>query len=997
MDKEAVLLKVGAYAAEHVGRLRQALDEAERTFQKSPLPDKVTIAHPVSVADILADWHLPASLIETVVWSAAFHHKKQNELVPILGESRARLAFHLLNFMDFLAECREKKKKNEIDHTLLGRFWKPGFVVLVVGMFLDTIRRAAATPEAADKKELASQVRDVFGSIVLEHLGLRLVHHELYDLAFQCEDPEKFAKVQELVPTQQKLAPVIERIEWLVWDKASEYGITDLQWKYHIIHPSQMKKLYERGSRAGAHDCISFVALLPDEEACYRFLHPLDMVGSVSGPLKDYATHPKSSGYRSLHSRITIAPYGPINFYIRTPEWDEESDFGLLSRLRHGESSVFDEAHLLPRGKIFVYTQQGKPYLLPSNATPVDLAYSMGEVSGHRFSRAYVFGKGYVESDSCLEDGDIVEIERQDHAEPDLEWLKFVKTESAKRALRLWKSREGAPPSSSSRLEDLKDITESVKVVIISPELQNMHCHRCDRCKPHPPQDICAYPTQHGTLTIHHSDCHMIHDRMQTIPVAWRENHLRATSHVFHIEALDHKGLLRQILDKISPEPYNANMVELYAKSYEDWTVHFKIAIEEEDPQTIEKIYQALKEIEEIYNITRDQPKYEGVSASSLSSSWAKLLNPYTPLPASREMFFGRRSELLQIWRVLQSGRRQNSILIWGQPRIGLTSLLKHLELRAHSQVGYLPVYMTLSAWWEQKSSERSDLVLWFVHQVEQRLAREAVKYDFYLPIFDRYMLQTEPQDTLVKYFTQLCENIAPRKLMVMVDQFQRLNHMPGEQVELLIKCLENLLEACQEISFLFANGGLKDRSLQGIQVLAVDMPLRVLDAEAAENLIRIPVGPFTYEEGVIDEIRALTNGHPYYIHLLCKAMVDEAIDDASKHVLTRKDLDSAVEKLLHSNTGSFGQLLAAVPKGEIVLEGLARVPASEDGYVDFVALARRLRSWQADISEGHLSRVLKDLSTLEVVQQEQNENDAVYRISLPLLRKCIKLHPLYP
>lgn len=1001
MNQETVLAKVSSYApAEHIEQLRQTLSQAEHIFHNSPLPDDVTITRPTSVAHILAGWQVPVPLIETAVWSAALYRGNHSRFLSILDEDRARLASHLVSFMGLLTECRHRRDKCEVNLTVLSNFWREGFFVLVVAMFLDALRHSAHSYKTHDKKEMASQARTIFEPIASEHLGLRLVKCELRDLAFLCEDAQKYAEVKKRIDNQrQVLQPAIETIESMIKSEADECGISDLELKYEIAHPYMIQSSKQKG-RLGLCDLISFVVLLPNEDVCYRFLRPLHMLGNAYDR-KDYAVHPKPNGYRSLHSRIDIPPYGSVNFYIRTPDWDKESNFGVLNRWWNGEKRVFEKAaDLIPhlKARIFVYTRYGDPYPLPHGATPVDLAYKMNEMTGHRYSRAYVFGKGFVESDYPMEDGDIVEIITGHHTEPNQAWLESVKTAEARKYIHQWEARQVAHNNGKGKAPKVpplsKEDREISDAVVIPPEYEGTPCHRCIHCRPHPPQPVCAYVTHRG-LTIHHISCSTIHDRMQTIPISWRASNVRSVSRVLTIEAWDHVGLLREVAEKIAA--CNTNIVELHAESRTDMTAQFAISLQEKNPEVVEKIRQALYEISAVNSVMVDRPKETAISAPYVSRTDAKILNPYTSQPvASPSIFFGRRDEILHIWRTLQSGGHQNSILFWGQQHIGKTSLLRHFETRTQEDSApyYAPVYLTMLAW--QQHQRASDLVFWFASQVQQSLAHISSKHHFHfsLPMFNHSHLRKNPAAALEEYIDQLQQAVSPLQLIVMIDEFQRLSQTPNQQGQVLISCLENLLETFRGVSFIFAGWGRRSRILHRLQNLTSVVPLGVLEPLSAENLIRLPVRPFIYEQGVVEKILELTHCHPYYIHLICGSIIDNAMDrPVTERVLTEKDFNMAADKLLSGNAGPFSQLLEATLYSDIVLDALARAPASADRYVELRMLLSQLKE---KLSLDHVLNVLEALTELEVLEQSKEDSNA-YRIHLPFFQHWLRRNPQYP
>ena len=128
-----------------------------------------------------------------------------------------------------------------------------------------------------------------------------------------------------------------------------------------------------------------------------------------------------------------------------------------LRRLLDWETSAADPAQFiaslrcdLAEGQILVFTSTGRAILLPTDATPVDLAYTLGADVGNRCIGARLNGR-LIPMSSALADGDTVEIvtragqrDEFDFDEgaptrgPSLEWLQFVKTPHARLHISRW-------------------------------------------------------------------------------------------------------------------------------------------------------------------------------------------------------------------------------------------------------------------------------------------------------------------------------------------------------------------------------------------------------------------------------------------------------------------------------------------------------------------------------------------------------------------------------
>ena len=87
--------------------------------------------------------------------------------------------------------------------------------------------------------------------------------------------------------------------------------------------------------------------------------------------------------------------------------------------------------------KIFTFTPKDRVIALPIDSTPVDFAYSIHTEVGHMCFEAKV-NKKNVDLNYKLKPRDVVEIIKGKEANPQIEWLKFVKTNIAKEKITHW-------------------------------------------------------------------------------------------------------------------------------------------------------------------------------------------------------------------------------------------------------------------------------------------------------------------------------------------------------------------------------------------------------------------------------------------------------------------------------------------------------------------------------------------------------------------------------
>ena len=143
---------------------------------------------------------------------------------------------------------------------------------------------------------------------------------------------------------------------------------------------------------------------------CYTALGTLhSMWRPVPGRFKDFIASPKNNLYRSLHTTVIGPDDQPVEVLIRTVEMHHVAEFGIAANFRDPQAAarldtaaraeqlawlrrvldwqhVVDDAHKfldalrcdLADAQIQVFTSGGKAVLLPVDATPVDVAYTLG-------------------------------------------------------------------------------------------------------------------------------------------------------------------------------------------------------------------------------------------------------------------------------------------------------------------------------------------------------------------------------------------------------------------------------------------------------------------------------------------------------------------------------------------------------------------------------------------------------------------------------------------
>jgi GTP pyrophosphokinase len=185
---------------------------------------------------------------------------------------------------------------------------------------------------------------------------------------------------------------------------------------------------------------------------------------------------PKANGYQSLHTTVFTGEGAVVEVQIRTRDMHDIAERGAASHVAYKEKTGAETAqHIdelrklvdMPKtsrawlkelaateattqedaylreintdffnDRILVFTPKGEAIDLPVGASPIDFAYAIHTDLGDHASGARVNGK-FVALNTELKNNDIVFVETSDHNKPSSKWLQWVKTNGARRKIRL--------------------------------------------------------------------------------------------------------------------------------------------------------------------------------------------------------------------------------------------------------------------------------------------------------------------------------------------------------------------------------------------------------------------------------------------------------------------------------------------------------------------------------------------------------------------------------
>ncbi len=458
-DKETLLRAFEVAKTAHAGQFR--------------LSGEPYIEHPVAVAGLLADLHL-----DTDTLTAALLHDTVEDtgltsenIVSQFGPHVAKLVEGVTKLGKIHVHTQEQHQAENIRKMLVAMAEDIRVVLIKLGDRLHNMRTISAHRE--DRRlRISRETMDIYAPLA-HRLGIWQMKWELEDLAFAQLEPDSFRTVDESLSSkrQEREAFIRDVTEILTKEFESFALAADISGR-----PKHVYSVYDKMQRSGKtfeeiYDLIAMRVLVDSIKDCYGALGIIHSLWKpIPGRFKDYIAMPKGNGYQSLHTTVVAHTGEPMEVQIRTHEMHQIAEYGIAAHWRYKgvgldtrlderfgwlrllmdwQKEVLDAEAFVDTVKVdifqdevFVFTPKGDVRSLPSGSTPVDFAYRVHTDVGHHCIGAKVNSR-MVPLDYRLQNGDIVEIltTKAPHG-PSRDWLKFVKTSSAREKIRTWFKRE---------------------------------------------------------------------------------------------------------------------------------------------------------------------------------------------------------------------------------------------------------------------------------------------------------------------------------------------------------------------------------------------------------------------------------------------------------------------------------------------------------------------------------------------------------------------------
>ena len=320
----------------------------------------------------------------------------------------------------------------------------------------------------------AKETRDLYAPLA-NRLGIYSLKWELEDLAFKYLNPEEYHDiVTGLDRKREERLKFINKIQEDLEEEIKDQGIkADVTGRAKHLYSIHRKMLRDNKNLDQIYDLFALRILVDNVKDCYAILGIVhEMYTPMPGRFKDYIAVPKKNMYQSIHTTL-LGPKGtPFEDQIRTWDMHRTAEFGIAAHWAYKEASnkgtkqavvVTDDKLAWLRetlewqkntenpdeflntlktelfeDEVYIFTPKGMIKVLPKGATPIDFAYSIHEQIGHKMIGCKINSK-MMPIVTPLRNGDIVEILTSEQSKgPSRDWLKFVKSSSAKTRINQW-------------------------------------------------------------------------------------------------------------------------------------------------------------------------------------------------------------------------------------------------------------------------------------------------------------------------------------------------------------------------------------------------------------------------------------------------------------------------------------------------------------------------------------------------------------------------------
>ncbi|MCF2151072.1 ATP-binding protein [Desmonostoc muscorum LEGE 12446] len=343
--------------------------------------------------------------------------------------------------------------------------------------------------------------------------------------------------------------------------------------------------------------------------------------------------------------------------------------------------------------------------------------------------------------------------------------------------------------------------------------------------------------------------------------------------------------VLRAFVDKLNLE------LENFARRSDKYTVRF---------------YPILKSWGEIATNHIDE-------LAKITEQRQEIDSPYiigVPLTEEQKIFTGRNDIGARIEQLLLD-RRRPPLLLYGQRRMGKTSLLNNIGKLLPNTI--IPMFIDLQG----APSSASDHA-GFLYNLAREMEKSAKKQGLTLPSLAREVLKSDPFTYFYEWLDKVEQALERNTALLALDEFEVLDNAIAKgrfDEQDVLGMLRHLIQHRPRFKVLLAGSHTIEEYqrwasyLINVQVVHISY----LKEAEARQLIERPVKDFTlrYEPNAVERVLQLTRCHPFLVQLLCAEIIvlKNEQDPSIRRFATLADVEAAIPEALQSGGFFFADI----------------------------------------------------------------------------------------
>ena len=335
--------------------------------------------------------------------------------------------------------------------------------------------REAKLADEETRVLMAQEITNIYAPLA-NRLGIGQLKWELEDLAFRYLHPDTYKQIakqldEKRLDRERYIREFVQSLRDALAEAGVEAEVYGRPKHIYSIWRKMQKKHLEFNELFDVRAVRVITKRLQDCYAALGIVHT--HFHHIPREFDDYVANPKPNGYQSIHTVVVGEEGKTVEIQIRTEQMHQNAELGVAAHWRYKEgaqaaakTSTFEDkiewlrkllawqedlsesGSLLDdlrsqvfEDRVYVFTPKGDVIDLPAGATPLDFAYHVHSMIGHRCIGTKVDGR-IVPFTYTLQTGDQVEVITQKEPNPSRDWMNpnagFLRSSRARAKVATW-------------------------------------------------------------------------------------------------------------------------------------------------------------------------------------------------------------------------------------------------------------------------------------------------------------------------------------------------------------------------------------------------------------------------------------------------------------------------------------------------------------------------------------------------------------------------------